>query len=153
MVQHRSKSTTIARLAPIIAGLLTAAALAVLLVTLNPVLAEPKAPPCTEDAMIVFDASGSMAGNLDQGIATLKPRIDEVRSALAEILPTVARVRRVGLITYGPGPYQQCNVKLDLKPTANAADVIMREVNSLIPSSPRRWRKLLMCSTIARGRG
>ena len=135
MVQHRSKSTTIARLAPIVsAGLLTAAALAVLLVGPNPVLAEPKAPPCTEDAMIVFDASGSMAGNLDQGIATLKPRIDEVRSALAEILPTVARVRRVGLITYGPGPYQQCNVKLDLKPTANAADVIMRDVNSLIPS-------------------
>jgi Ca-activated chloride channel family protein len=95
----------------------------VLLVGPNPALAEPKAPPCTEDAMIVFDASGSMAGNLDQGIATLKPRIDEVRSALAEILPTVARVRRVGLITYGPGPYQRCNVKLDLKPTANAADV------------------------------
>ena len=135
MVQHRSKSTTIARLAPIIsAGLLTAAGLAVLLVGPNPVLAEPKAPPCTEDAMIVFDASGSMAGNLDQGIATLKPRIDEVRAALAEILPTVARVRRVGLITYGPGPYQQCNVKLDLKPTANAADVIMRDVDGLIPS-------------------
>ncbi|MFZ2018173.1 MAG: hypothetical protein WAU90_05800, partial [Methyloceanibacter sp.] len=27
--------------------------------------------PCTQDAMIVFDASGSMAGNVDQGIATI----------------------------------------------------------------------------------
>ena len=45
-----------------------------------------------------------MGGNLDQGIATLKPRIDEVRSALAEVLPSVTRIRRVGLITYGPGP-------------------------------------------------
>jgi Ca-activated chloride channel homolog len=54
--------------------------------------------------MIVFDASGSMAGNLDQGIATLKPRIDEVRSALAEILPTVAHLRRVGLITMVQAP-------------------------------------------------
>ena len=61
--------------------------------------------PCTEDAMIVFDASGSMAGNVNQGIATTIPRIDEVRGALATVLPTVTRARRVGLITYGPGPY------------------------------------------------
>ncbi len=39
-------------------------------------------PPCTEDAMIVFDASGSMAGNMHQGIATPRPRVDEVRKAL-----------------------------------------------------------------------
>ena len=29
--------------------------------------------PCIEDAMLVFDASGSMAGNLNQGIATTIP--------------------------------------------------------------------------------
>ena len=33
--------------------------------------------PCDEDAMIVFDASGSMAGNVGQGIGTTIPRIDE----------------------------------------------------------------------------
>ena len=44
---------------------------------------EPIPAPCREDAMIVFDASGSMAGNTSQGIATTVPRIDEVRSALA----------------------------------------------------------------------
>jgi Ca-activated chloride channel homolog len=82
--------------------------------------------PCVEDAMLVFDASGSMAGNVNQGI-------DAVRSALAKILPGVTRLRRVGLITYGPGPYQQCNVQLNLKPTLNAGELIMREVNALTP--------------------
>jgi Ca-activated chloride channel family protein len=90
--------------------------------------------PCTEDAMIVFDASGSMAGNVNQGIATTIPRIDEVRGALATVLPTVTRARRVGLITFGPGPYQQCNVDLKLKPMDNAAKRIMHEVNALSPA-------------------
>ena len=90
--------------------------------------------PCTEDAMLVFDASGSMAGNLNQGIATIKPRIEEVRSALARVLPAITRFRRVGLIIYGPGPYQQCNVQLALKPAPGAAEFIMREVNALTPA-------------------
>jgi Ca-activated chloride channel family protein len=90
--------------------------------------------PCTEDAMIVFDASGSMAGNVNQGIATTIPRIDEVRGALATVLPAVTRARRVGLITYGPGPYQQCNVDLKLKPMDNAAERIIQEVNALSPA-------------------
>jgi Ca-activated chloride channel family protein len=90
--------------------------------------------PCTEDAMLVFDASGSMAGNLNQGIATTIPRISEVRSALAKVLPSVTRFRRVGLITYGPGPYQQCNVQLALKPMPDAAPLIMQEVNALSPA-------------------
>jgi Ca-activated chloride channel family protein len=90
--------------------------------------------PCTQDAMIVFDASGSMAGNVDQGIATTIPRIDEVRGALATVLPTVTRARRVGLITYGPGPYQQCNVQLNFRPTENAASLIMQVVDALSPA-------------------
>jgi Ca-activated chloride channel family protein len=40
----------------------------------------------------------------------------------------------VGLITYGPGPYNQCNVKLDLKPTPDAASLIMGAVNALVPA-------------------
>jgi Ca-activated chloride channel family protein len=90
--------------------------------------------PCTQDAMIVFDASGSMAGNMNQGIATEIPRISEVRKALAQVLPTVARNRRLGLITYGPGPYQQCNVELNLRPVPNAAKRIMHDVNELNPA-------------------
>jgi len=48
--------------------------------------ADATTSPCSEDAMIVFDASGSMAGNVSQGIATIKPRIDEARHALAAVL-------------------------------------------------------------------
>ena len=110
------------------------AAAAFIALTADIALAEPAAPPCTDDAMIVFDASGSMSGNLDQGIATLKPKIDEVRSALAEILPAATRFRRVGLVTYGPGPGNQCNVKLDLKPTANAAPLIMQDLEGISPA-------------------
>ena len=120
-------------LSSLVARLATVSGLIIVL-AVGPLRAEAPATPCTEDAMIVFDASGSMAGNLDQGIATLKPRIDEVRAALAEILPAVTRVRRVGLITYGPGPGEQCNVKLDLKPTANAAALIMRDLDALSPA-------------------
>ena len=98
------------------------------------IAAEPKASPCNEDAMIVFDASGSMAGNVGQGIGTTIPRIDEARHALAEVLPSATKFRRVGLVTYGPGPYQQCNVHLDLKPTANAGAFIMQTVNALTPA-------------------
>ena len=84
--------------------------------------------------MLVFDASGSMSGTIGLGIATFITRIDIVRSALERILPSVTRLRRVGLITYGPGPYNQCNVTLDLEPTPNSASRIMRNVNALTPA-------------------
>ena len=90
--------------------------------------------PCTEDAMIVFDASGSMAGNTVQGLFSDKTRIDEVRKALGEVLPEVTKFRKVGLITYGPGPYGQCNVDLAFPPIPNAADRIMSVVNALNPA-------------------
>jgi Ca-activated chloride channel homolog len=95
---------------------------------------EAKPAPCKDDAMIVFDASGSMAGNVDQGIATIKPRIDEVRAALSQVLPSATRFRRVGLITFGPGPYNQCNVQLNFAPVPHAAVPIMNAVNALTPA-------------------
>ncbi len=94
----------------------------------------PEIPPCSEDAMIVFDASGSMAGTVGLGIATPVTRIDEVRRALGRVLPNATKIRRVGLVTYGPGPYQQCNVQLDLEPMPNAAALIMGKVNALTPA-------------------
>lgn len=84
--------------------------------------------------MIVFDASGSMAGNTVQGLFSDKTRIDEVRKALGEVLPEVTKFRKVGLITYGPGPYGQCNVDLAFPPIPNAADRIMSVVNALNPA-------------------
>ena len=89
---------------------------------------------CVDDAMIVFDASGSMSGNEKLGIATTITRIDEVRAALGRVLPTAARHRRVGLITYGPGPYNQCNVELNLEPAPDAAKRILEAVGALTPA-------------------
>ena len=95
---------------------------------------EKKQTPCNEDAMIVFDASGSMSGNQTLGIPNSKARIDEVRYALAQVLPSATKFRKVGLVTYGPGAYNQCNVKVDLKPTPNSAKLIMNAVNALVPA-------------------
>ncbi len=84
--------------------------------------------------MIVFDASGSMAGNTVQGLFSDVTRIDEVRKALAHVLPGAAKFRKIGLITYGPGPYAQCNVALDFRPMPNATEPIMSVVNKLNPA-------------------
>lgn len=84
--------------------------------------------------MIVFDASGSMAGNTVQGLFSDVTRIDEVRKALAQVLPGVTKIRKVGLVSYGPGPYGQCNVVLDFRPMPNAAAPIMSAVNALNPA-------------------
>jgi Ca-activated chloride channel family protein len=94
---------------------------------------DPRAP-CTEDAMIVFDASGSMAGNTVQGLFSDVTRIDEVRKALAQVLPQAVKFRKIGLITYGPGPYAQCNVALDFRPMPNATEPIMSVVNAINPA-------------------
>jgi Ca-activated chloride channel family protein len=93
--------------------------------------------PCSEDAMIVFDASGSMSGNgwgYGSETAGVVSRIDKVRATLAKVLPGVTRFRRVGLITYGPGVWNQCNVKLDLAPTENAAPSILAAIDALSPA-------------------
>jgi len=89
---------------------------ALLAANITPAYGESQPPPCSEDAMIVFDASGSMSGNVGLGMATDRTRIDEVRSAFRQ------------------GPYQQCNVQLNLEPAPNAAKHIMREVDALTPA-------------------
>ncbi|MGB6768370.1 MAG: hypothetical protein WBE50_09815, partial [Methyloceanibacter sp.] len=63
---------------------LTPITLAVLLACNAASRAEEKAiPSCREDAMVVFDASGSMSGNETLGVPNSRSRIDEARSALA----------------------------------------------------------------------
>jgi Ca-activated chloride channel family protein len=96
-------------------------------------LDETKAPEdCAKDAMIVFDASGSMTGH---GFGeTVVRRIEQVRRALAEVLPTVAPARNLGLIVFGPGTHNACeNVDLKLSPGRNSAARIMEEVDRLQP--------------------
>ena len=87
---------------------------------------------CLDEAMLVFDASGSMAGT-DMNTAT--PHIDKVREALASVLPSVTPRRYLGLMVYGPGHGPSCsNIELRLKPGPNSADAIMAEVNGIVPA-------------------
>src|SRR5262245_9197582 len=109
-----------------------AIALVLLVCTAAPPTADE--PVCNQDAMLVFDASGSMSGDgwgYGSESANTVPRILKVRAALAKVLPGITRSRRVGLITFGPN---QCNVRLELRPTENSASRILSIVDALIPA-------------------
>lgn len=90
--------------------------------------------PCRQDAMIVFDASGSMAGMLRTGVRN--SRIDQVREALQDVLPQIESYRNLGLIVYGPGEAtNSCrNIDLRFTPVPFAAARIIADVNALVPS-------------------
>lgn len=90
---------------------------------------------CTQDAMIVFDGSGSMA---EMGFNQIdEPRIFEARRALREVMPQVEPFRRIGLIIYGPGGAGgagECS-GLDLRfgPRNDAAQPVIAAVDDLQP--------------------
>lgn len=88
---------------------------------------------CTADAMIVFDGSGSMA---EMGFNDLShPRILDAREAVRRAMPFIAPVRRVGLITYGPGDGDVCtNIALKFPPEADAGARVTGEVDRLEPA-------------------
>lgn len=88
---------------------------------------------CVEDAMIVFDGSGSMS---ETGFNLLEePRIHEARRAMRSAMPPIAANRNLGLIIYGPGPGDICsNIETHFGPSPNAAPAIISAVDALIPS-------------------
>lgn len=89
---------------------------------------------CTSDVMLVLDASGSMAAS---DFADGAPdRMQRVRVALARVVPAVSRVRRVGLIVYGPGKSQNSCRHVDLKftPMPDAAEKIFDIAERLRPA-------------------
>ena len=87
---------------------------------------------CERDAMLVFDASGSMAGTDWHGQVS---RISHVRDALSRVLPDITPVRKIGLMSYGPGPYNKCeNIELQLKPDRYTPAQIMSRVDGLVPA-------------------
>lgn len=87
---------------------------------------------CLDDAMLVLDASGSMAGT---DMNAVRPHIVKVREALAAVLPSVAPRRHLGLMVYGPGSAPKCNnIELRLSPGPNSAETIMGEVNGVVPA-------------------
>ena len=86
---------------------------------------------CRDDAMLVLDSSGSMAGT---DMNSLTPHVTKVREALAAIVPEVAPRRNLGLIVYGPGKEAKCeNIDLRLPPAPNSAETILSEVNTVVP--------------------
>ena len=118
----------------------TALAFAIIYGGLPALALDRERSPCTDDAMLVFDASGSMSSKIGgSGAAHAVTRIDMVRDALSKILPGVTRVRSVGLMSYGPthnpGLFNQCdNIELKLLPEPNAAARIIALVQSLVPA-------------------
>jgi Ca-activated chloride channel homolog len=86
---------------------------------------------CQSDAMIVFDASGSMAAS----DYTLKvPRIRALKDAMRQVLPEVAPFRKLGLIVYGEGNYNDCtSISLRMPPTSNAAEQMMSIIEAINP--------------------
>ena len=88
---------------------------------------------CTEDAMLVFDASSSMAAVLDR--PDRASRIEEARAALGQVLPAAAAVRRIGLVTYGAGETDDAcsHVEMHFPPVPEAAAPIMEVVGAIRP--------------------
>jgi Ca-activated chloride channel family protein len=75
---------------------------------------------CRDDAMIVFDASGSMSAGFFG-----ERRIDTARKAMADILPDITATRATGLVTYGGTMAIGCSgVELRLPPMTNSAGLI-----------------------------
>ncbi len=96
-------------------------------------MAVPVTADCTEDAMIVFDGSGSMAETGFNQIG--EPRIFGARRAVRAALPQIARTRRIGLIVYGPSAAEETCSGIDLKfaPRADAAAAIIDAIEALQP--------------------
>lgn len=89
------------------------------------------ADKCQSDAMIVFDASGSM-GATDYAVKL--PRIARVKNAMQTVIPEVAPMRRLGLIVYGEGAYDDCDsIELRLRPTPDAADTLLNAIKKINP--------------------
>lgn len=90
---------------------------------------------CYEDAMLVFDGSGSMA---EMGFNLIdEPRIFEARTAVGRVLPAVAPSRRIGLVVYGPSlpqaPDQCSGIDLRFGPRVDAAKDVMDAIDALQP--------------------
>jgi Ca-activated chloride channel family protein len=62
------------------------------------------------------------------------PRIARVKQSMARVLPEVAPVRKLGLIVYGEGAYNDCtSIQLRLKPMRNAAAPLLNIIGSIDP--------------------
>ncbi|MEM6578558.1 MAG: VWA domain-containing protein [Pseudomonadota bacterium] len=99
-------------------------------------VSQAQASYCTRDAMLVFDASSSMALPKTGPEPT---RIDEARRAMTAVMPDIAALRRIGLMIYGP-PHSSrgqrgCDgIGLRFAPRADAAPSITAALAGLVPA-------------------
>lgn len=85
---------------------------------------------CQEEAMLVFDASGSM--QLSQSGLS---KIDIARAAAGDVLPELTRKRPTGLVTYGGEPGESCKaITMRLPPMVESGELIIGELLALQPS-------------------
>ena len=104
------------------------AAAAIAALVLLPAISRASENLCTDDAMLVFDASGSMMNLMDGGSV----RIEVARAAAHQVVPAAARKRNLGLITYGPGGTDQCvNISLKVPIQPDAAEPILAEIDAI----------------------
>lgn len=90
--------------------------------------ANDPASMCTQDAMLVLDASGSMLHGRTQGPTLM----EGARAASRQILPAAGGLRRLGLTTLGPGPADQCaNVEVKVPVRADAGASILHEIDKI----------------------
>lgn len=109
------------------AALATATAIAALAAVASASAELPTSARCSDDAILVFDASGSMARLADGG----STRISLAREAARHVVPAAANVRRLGLVVYGPGAGDACrNFELRVAPVADAAAPILAEIEA-----------------------
>jgi Ca-activated chloride channel family protein len=78
---------------------------------------------------LILDASGSMNEISKPGTS----RIEAARLAGRQIIPGAAKSRRMGLMTFGPGPLDQCsNFSLKVPVQRLAAKLILNEFDSTL---------------------
>lgn len=83
---------------------------------------------CTNDAMIVLDASGSMS----QGFKGGNSKMEAAKLAAHEVVPISAQHRKLGLLTLGPGRHEQCsNIDVRVPIQKNASKRILDSIDNV----------------------
>lgn len=87
---------------------------------------------CRDDAILIVDASGSMASTDPSGNVS---RIHRVRQSMADVVPSIAQNRNLGLMVYGGGSTNGCSdIALKVKPGPNNADEILGAMKDVLPN-------------------
>ena len=108
-----------------------AGALASLVSGVSARAAEELPDECRDDAILVVDASGSMASTDPSGIS----RIHRVREAMAKVVPPIASSRNLGLIVYGGGATNGCSdIDLKVPPGPNNTNAILSAMRDVLPN-------------------